>query len=92
MRANTDWINADDNYVRIHAAGENLSDTRDRERDRVAAGSGALARIRRSTIIRVDRIREVSPPLNGTYEVVLQDGTRLTSARWFRGDDREPIR
>lgn len=79
-----DWINAEDNYVRIHAGGktylmrETVGGIEQRlDRDR-------FVRIRRSTIVRIDRIKEIRSLLNGTFELHLEDGTRVTSARRFR--------
>ncbi|HYR29433.1 MAG TPA: LytTR family DNA-binding domain-containing protein, partial [Thermoanaerobaculia bacterium] len=43
-----------------------------------------FVRIRRSTIVRIDRIQEIRPLMNGTFELLLADGTRVTSARRFR--------
>jgi two-component system, LytTR family, response regulator len=79
-----DWINAEDNYVRIHAAGKSYL-----MRETVGGIEQRLdperfLRIRRSTIVRIDRIKEIKPLLNGTYELQLEDGTRVTSARRFR--------
>jgi two-component system LytT family response regulator len=79
-----DWINAEDNYVRIHAAGKTylMRETVSGIEQRLDATT--FVRIRRSTIVRIDRIHEIKPLLNGTFELVLHDGTRVTSARRFR--------
>ena len=79
-----DWINAEDNYVRIYASGKTYL-----MRETVGGIEQRLdperfLRIRRSTIVRIDRIKEIRPLLNGTYELLLDDGTRVTSARRFR--------
>lgn len=79
-----DWISAEDNYVRIYAAGRTYL-----MRETVGGMEARLdparfVRIRSSTIVRIARIREVRPLLNGTFELQLQDGTRVTSARRFR--------
>ncbi|HEX6159877.1 MAG TPA: response regulator [Thermoanaerobaculia bacterium] len=79
-----DRVHAEDNYVRIFAAGQSylmretvthLEERLDPER---------FLRIRRSTIVRIDRIREIRPLLNGTFELLLSDGTRIVSSRRFR--------
>ncbi|HYH07620.1 MAG TPA: LytTR family DNA-binding domain-containing protein [Thermoanaerobaculia bacterium] len=87
-----DWINAEDNYVRIHAAGKTylMRETVSGLEQRLDAN--AFVRIRRSTIVRVDRIREVKPLLNGTFEILLHDGTRVVSARRFRDAIEQLIR
>lgn len=79
-----DWINAEDNYVRIHAAGKTylMRETVGGIEERL--DPARFVRIRRSTIVRIDRIKEIRPLLNGTYELLLEDGTRVTSARRFR--------
>lgn len=79
-----DWINAEDNYVRIHAAGKTYL-----MRETVGAMEARLdpsrfVRIRSSTIVQITRIREIRPLPNGTFELQLQDGTRVTSARRYR--------
>jgi two-component system LytT family response regulator len=79
-----DWITAEDNYVRIHTAGKTFL-----MRETVTGIEQRLdprefLRIRRSTIVRISRIREVRTLLNGTFEILLSDGTRVTSARRFR--------
>jgi two-component system LytT family response regulator len=79
-----DWIAAEDNYVRIHAAGKTFL-----MRETVTGLEQRLdprefLRIRRSTIVRISRIQEVRTLLNGTFEILLADGTRVTSARRFR--------
>jgi len=79
-----DWINAEDNYVRIHAAGKTylMRETVGGIEERL--DPARFVRIRRSTIVRIDRIREIRPLMNGTFELMLEDGTRVTSARRFR--------
>ncbi|CAN5817808.1 LytTR family DNA-binding domain-containing protein [soil metagenome] len=82
--AEIDWVEAASNYVRIHAG--------DREyllRETMTALEAKLnpaefVRIHRSTIVRVDRIRELEPLFQGDYVVILESGTRLTSSRGYR--------
>ena len=44
----------------------------------------AFARIHRSIIVNLDRIKELQPLFYGDYAVVLTDGTRLTLSRSYR--------
>ena len=44
-----------------------------------------FARIHRSAIVNIDRIKEIQPLPHGEYAVILLDGTRLTMSRSFRG-------
>jgi two-component system, LytTR family, response regulator len=79
-----DWVHAEDNYVRIYAKGETflMRETVSHLEERL--DPARFLRIRRSTIVRIDRIREIRPLLNGTFEVFLADGTRVVSSRRFR--------
>jgi two-component system LytT family response regulator len=43
-----------------------------------------FARISRSVIINVDRVRELQPTFGGEYKVTLLDGTNLTLSRRYR--------
>jgi two-component system, LytTR family, response regulator len=82
--AEIDWIEAASNYVRLHAGGKEFL-----LRETMTALESKLdpmdfVRIHRSTIVRVDRIRELEPLFQGDYVVVLDDTTRLTSSRGYR--------
>ncbi|HEX9985447.1 MAG TPA: LytTR family DNA-binding domain-containing protein [Thermoanaerobaculia bacterium] len=82
--AEIDWIHAEDNYVRIHAGANTylLRETVTSLEQRLDAGQ--FLRIRRSTIVRIDRVKEVRSLLNGTFELVLKDGTKVVSSRRYR--------
>ena len=41
-------------------------------------------RIHRSTIVQIDRIREMHPWFNGDYTVTMRDGTQLTMSQTYR--------
>ena len=41
-------------------------------------------RIHRSTIVNIERIKELRPLLHGYYEVILFNGVRLTLSRNYR--------
>lgn len=79
-----DWIEAASNYVRLHAAGKEylLRETMTSLESKLDPND--FVRIHRSTIVRVDRIRELEPLFQGDYVVILEDGTRLTSSRGYR--------
>jgi two-component system LytT family response regulator len=76
-----DWIEAEDNYVVVHAAGK-----RYKGRERIGDVESRLdprrfVRIHRSAIVHVGRIREVQPLTHGDHAVVLHDGKVLRVAR-----------
>jgi two-component system, LytTR family, response regulator len=49
-------------------------------------------RIHRSTIVQIDRVRELLPAFHGDYVVLLHDGTRLTLSRNYRSGLEEVLR
>jgi two-component system LytT family response regulator len=79
-----DWIEAAGNYSRIHAGGANHL-----LRESVVALEKRLdkkqfVRIHRSTMVNLERIRELQPTSHGDYAVILHDGTRLVLTRGYR--------
>jgi two-component system, LytTR family, response regulator len=79
-----DWIEAAGNYVRLHAGKDShlLRETMAGIESRLAPER--FVRIHRSTIVNIERIRELRPLLHGDYEVILNDNTELTLSRAFR--------
>ena len=79
-----DWIEAADNYVRLHAGTEThlLRETMNSLESKL--DPNRFLRVQRSTIINVRRIKELHPLFRGEYEIVLRDGTRLASGRGYR--------
>ena len=43
-----------------------------------------FARIHRSTIVNVARVKELHPPFRGDFAVILRDGKRLTLSKAYR--------
>jgi two-component system, LytTR family, response regulator len=82
--ADVDWIQAEGNYVRVHVgAATHLI------RETLAAVEALLdpaqfSRIHRSTIVNLDRIRELQPWFAGDWVVILRDGTRIRLSRTYR--------
>ncbi len=79
-----DWIEAADNYVDLHVGKQSHL-----LREKLSVLETQLApekfvRISRSTIINIDRLKELQSLFHGAYTVILQDGTRLTLSRNYR--------
>jgi two-component system LytT family response regulator len=79
--ASIDWIEADGNYLILHAAGRT---------HRMRATLGAVAdkldpkqfvRVHRSAVVNVDCIREVQPWFGGDYIAILRTGEKLRVSR-----------
>jgi two-component system LytT family response regulator len=79
-----DWIGAHGNYVQIKAQGQAhlLRETMDGIEQKLDPDK--FVRLRRSTIARIERIKELQPLFNGEYALTLKDGTQLTSSRRYR--------
>jgi two-component system, LytTR family, response regulator len=84
-----DWLEADGNYVVLHAGGERhrIRATLKRMAGRLA-GSGFI-RIHQSYVVNSKRIRELQPWSHGEFAVVMEDGTTLVSSRTYSGALRE---
>ena len=46
--------------------------------------ASGFSRIHRSTIVRIDGIKELVPDFHGDYTVILKNGMRLTLSRTYR--------
>ncbi len=79
-----DWIEAADNYVELHVGTEShlLRETLTALEARLAPDK--FLRINRSTIVNLERIKELQPLFHGEYAVLLRNGTRLTLSRSHR--------
>lgn len=82
--ADVDWAEASANYVRLHVGPRTfqmrttMSDL-ERHLDPVQ-----FARIHRSAIVNLDRVREIRPEWHGEYEVALTTGATLRLSRGYR--------
>ncbi len=79
-----DWLEAAANYVKINVGRQSYL---------LRKGIGEIAekldpmqfvRIHRSTIVNVERIKELQPVNSGEYIVVLKDGKELSCSRGYR--------
>jgi len=79
-----DWIEAADNYVNLHVGKEShlLRGTMASIETRLDPAQ--FLRISRSTIVNVERIKELQPMFHGDYSVILRNGTRLSLSRGYR--------
>ncbi len=79
-----DYCEAAGNYVRVHVGPvEHLvRDTMNHLESQLDRSQ--FIRIHRSTIVNVDRIREMQSSFNGEYRVLLHTGGRLTLSRGYR--------
>jgi two-component system LytT family response regulator len=79
-----DWIAAEGNYVRLHVKAESFLLRTTITNLEQQLDPAKFARIHRSQIVNIDRIRELRPWWHGEYHVLLKDGSRLTLSRSYR--------
>ncbi len=79
-----DWISSDGNYVQLHAKGKThlLRETMDGIERKL--NPQKFLRLRRSTIVRIEQIKELHPLFNGEFEIILKNETKLSSSRRYR--------
>jgi two-component system LytT family response regulator len=82
--ADIDWVQADGNYVRLHAGAQShlVRETMRAVEQRLAPRG--FLRINRSVLVNLDRVRELQPLFHGDAVVILHDGRRLNVTRAFR--------
>jgi two-component system, LytTR family, response regulator len=79
-----DWVEAAHNYIVLHVGKEShlLRETMNAFEERLSPEK--FVRISRSTIVNIDRIKELQPLFYGEYNVTLHNGTKLTLSRRYR--------
>ena len=79
-----DWVEGAGVYVKLHA-GEKTHLLRDTLKHlECSLDPARFMRIHRSTIVNVDRIKELTSYFHGEYLVLLEDGTQLKLSRTYR--------
>jgi two-component system LytT family response regulator len=86
-----DWIEAEDNYVRLHAGKETYLirqkiGSLEKELDPVS-----FVRIHRGAIVNVESIKELQQWFKRDYRVVLRNGTILPLGRSYRNELRKVL-
>lgn len=79
-----DWIAAESNYLRIHVGSQQHLIRYTLGRLERELDPARFARIHRSTIVNLDRVKSLSPIGHGDYRIHLRDGQELTLSRRYR--------
>ncbi|QRN95245.1 response regulator transcription factor [Archangium violaceum] len=79
-----DWLEAAGNYVTVHVGREEYLVRETLEGLEAQLPTRSFARVHRSTIVNLDRIRSIRPTPGGDHRLVLRDGHELTLSRTFR--------
>jgi two-component system LytT family response regulator len=86
-----DWIEAAGNYVRLHVGREEHLLRESMSGIEARLDPRCFVRIHRSTIVNIERIRELQPAFHGDYAVLLRDGKELALSRSFREKVEETL-
>ncbi len=86
-----DWVEAEGNYVRIHAGDQVhvMRETMHRLIERI--GARRFFRTHRSRIVNIERVKELLIAGGGDYHVVLHDGTKIGLSRLYRDALQEQL-
>lgn len=79
------WLEAEDNYVRVHTADHDYLLRRTLQELLSQLGERRFARIHRSRAVNVAEIDTLKPLPRGDVEIALRNGARLRMSRRFRG-------
>ena len=86
-----DWIEAADNYARVHTArGRYLVREPIKTLER-KLNPRQFARVHRSAIVNLARVRELQPMFGGEYVIILSTGAKLTLSRGYRDAFRNAL-
>ncbi|MEM1269792.1 MAG: LytTR family DNA-binding domain-containing protein [Bacteroidota bacterium] len=78
-----DWIEGAGVYVKLVSGSRSHFIRTTLARMEKRLGSDQFARIHRSTIVNLSRVREIHPRTHGEYVLLLEDGTRLKVSRTY---------
>ncbi|HJQ67537.1 MAG TPA: LytTR family DNA-binding domain-containing protein [Blastocatellia bacterium] len=76
-----DWIEAADYYVKLHVSGHSHMLRETMAELEAKLDPQKFARIHRSTIVNLDRVKQIESRAGGDYAVILHDGTDLKMSR-----------
>lgn len=79
-----DWVEAAGNYARVHVGKEEHLIRETMNALEAKLDPAKFVRIHRSTIINLERVRELQPWFHGDYVVILKDGKQLTLSRGYK--------
>src|SRR5688500_4363084 len=79
-----DWIEAAGNYVKLHVGRDSHMIRETMNGIEAKLDPEKFLRIHRSTVVNIDRIKELHPMFSGDYAVILRNGTELALSRNYR--------
>lgn len=89
--ANVDWLETAGNYVCLHVGKDTHVVRETMNQLETQLDPAKFVRIHRSTMVRIETIREIQPLFNGDRVVILHDGVKLTMSRSYREKARAAL-
>jgi two-component system LytT family response regulator len=82
--ARIDWLEAEGDYVRVHAAAEVHLTRQTMNRFEMQLAGARFVRVHRSAIVNLDSIQEIHPMAGGEHVLKLRSGVRVPLSRGYR--------
>jgi len=79
-----DWVEAAGVYVELHAGKKVYLHRGSMTEMETQLAPARFVRIHRSTLVNLDRVRELTPGTHGEFHVLLSDGTELKLSKGYR--------
>lgn len=79
-----DWVEAADNYVKVHARSGRYMVREPLKQIEAKLDPARFARVHRSAIVNLSRVKSLDPLAAGEYIITLTTGGRLTLSRGYR--------
>jgi two-component system LytT family response regulator len=89
--ADIDWIEAADNYIKVHARGARYRVRQAIKDVETKLDPAHFARAHRSAIVNLDRVRTLQPMAAGEYVIALSSGDKVALSRGYRDSFREKL-
>lgn len=77
------WLEADDNYVHVHAAGQRFTLRRGLQELLELLDARLFVRVHKSSAVNLTAIQSLEPLFKGDYELLLRDGRTLRMSRRY---------
>lgn len=84
--ATIDWLEADDNYVHVHAGARDYLLRRTLQDLLTQLGAERFARVHKSAAVNISAVQSLSPLFKGDYEITLRTGHTLRMSRRFKDE------
>jgi two-component system LytT family response regulator len=83
-----DWVEGDRNYLSLHSGSQTHLIRETMGNFHAKLDPKKFLRIHRSTIVNIERIKDLRPLFKGEYVITLTSGKRLNSSRGYRHELR----